>query len=65
MKQATHQIIATIPTFFLGMFPVSLAHDGQGDPLPLSPPPPTVTIVGPAAGGGAYIGAGAIGAAYI
>ena len=53
MKQATHQIIATIPTFFLGMFPVSLAHEGQGDPSPpLFPPPPTVMTVGPAAGGG-------------
>ena len=61
-------MIATQPTFFLGIFPVSLAHEGQGDPSPLLLfPPPTVMTVGPAAGaggGGAYIGA-AMGAAYI
>ena len=53
--------MATQPTFFLGMFPVSLPQVGQGEPLPLSLFP-TVITVGPAAGaGGAYMGAGAMG----
>ena len=53
--------MATQPTFFRGMFPVSLQQVGQGEP---SPPllSPTVMMVGPAAGaGGAYMGAGAMG----
>ena len=67
-RRQRHQRMATIPTFFLGMFPVSLQQDGHGEPSPPPLFPPTVMTVGPAAGGGgAYIGAaGAImGAAYI
>ena len=51
-NRVTHQMMATQPTFFRGIFPVSLVQEAQGDPLPLSPPPPTEMTVGPAAGAG-------------
>ena len=56
-----HQAIVTQPIVFLGMFPVSFPQAGQGDPSPPPLFPPTVMIVGPCwAGGGAYMGWGAI-----
>ena len=42
-----------MPIFFLGILPVSLVQEGQGDPSLDPPPPPTVMTVGPAAGAGA------------
>ena len=52
--------MVTQPIFFLGIWPVSFPQTGQGEPDPSLLPPPTVMIVGPAAGAGApYAGGGA------
>jgi hypothetical protein len=48
-----HQIIATVPIFLRGRFPVSFPQAGQEDPLPLSLLPPVMMIVcGCCCGGG-------------
>jgi len=56
MKRKMHQTMATGPSFFLGMFPVSFPQVGHGEPSPLPPPLllPRLMIMGPAAwaGGG-------------
>jgi hypothetical protein len=52
LDSTMHQIMATIPTFFLGRFPVSFPQVGQGLPLPLFPLLPAMMMVWGWAGGG-------------